>query len=220
MKIAAKKASAKSTSSKSSSSSQKNPTKSKPSVVAKEKKVKKVKDANAPKRPLSSYLFFSTEKGKEVRQEHPDWSVGDVSKEVGRMWRELSDEDRVEYEEKASEAKERYQEEMKSYVPPPQSEMDENKKKTKPKSGFDEEGNAKPKKGMTSFLFYSGAMREKVKAANPEMKIGEVAKVLGAQWKNLETKEKAKWEKMAEKDKVRYERDMESYRNGNFQATV
>lgn len=41
--------------------------------------------------------------------------------------------------------------------------------------------------------------------------MGEVAKILGAKWKELTESEKAPFEELASKDKARYIREMESY---------
>ncbi|VDK17657.1 unnamed protein product [Anisakis simplex] len=100
-------------------------------LLRKRKRVKK--DPNAPKRALldvfliavdmvveilSAFFFFSHDKRPEVQQQHPDWKVGQVAQELGRFWKALSDEDRMIYERKALEDKERYAEEMRNYKQP------------------------------------------------------------------------------------------------------
>ena len=51
-----------------------------------------------PKRPCSSYMYFNIEKGAEIRVEHPDWKMGEVSGEVGKLWEAISDADKKPYE--------------------------------------------------------------------------------------------------------------------------
>lgn len=59
--------------------------------------VKAKKDPNRVKRPKSAYLFFCAEKRQKVQQENPDKKMGDVSKILGGMWRELDEEARAPY---------------------------------------------------------------------------------------------------------------------------
>uniref|UniRef100_A0A0K0F7Z5 High mobility group protein DSP1 (inferred by orthology to a D. melanogaster protein) n=2 Tax=Strongyloides TaxID=6247 RepID=A0A0K0F7Z5_STRVS len=82
-------------------------------VTKKRKRTKK--DPNAPKRALSAFFFFSNEKRPEVQRQHPEWKVGQVAQELGKFWKNLPDEEKAIYEKKATEDKERYAEEMKTY---------------------------------------------------------------------------------------------------------
>jgi hypothetical protein len=45
----------------------------------------------APKRPPTAFFIFSGEKREGLRKAHPDWKVGDIGKELGRLWGNLSD---------------------------------------------------------------------------------------------------------------------------------
>ena len=53
----------------------------------------------------SAYNFFVDEKRSQVKDAHPDWKFGDISREVGRMWKELSEAEREPYEKMAEESK-------------------------------------------------------------------------------------------------------------------
>ncbi|KAE9555650.1 hypothetical protein FO519_001121 [Halicephalobus sp. NKZ332] len=79
------------------------------------KKKRAKKDPNAPKRALSAFFFFSNEKRPEVQTGHPEWKVGQVAQELGRMWKALTDEEKAVYEQKANMDKQRYADEMKNY---------------------------------------------------------------------------------------------------------
>lgn len=72
------------------------------------KKKRAKKDKNAPKRALSAFFFFSNEKRSEVQAGHPEWKVGQVAQELGRMWKALTDEEKGVYEQKANMDKQRY----------------------------------------------------------------------------------------------------------------
>ena len=61
-------------------------------------KVKKIKDPNAPKKPMSSYFFFMNEMRNSVKSEQPGLSIGELSKTMGKMWAELDPAGREKYE--------------------------------------------------------------------------------------------------------------------------
>lgn len=68
-----------------------------------------------------------------------------------------------------------------------------------------------PKRGLSAFMLYSGEVRPKIRASNPDMPITEVAKVIGARWAEVSDEEKAKFQALAAKEKRRYETAMETY---------
>ncbi|RNF22024.1 putative high mobility group protein [Trypanosoma conorhini] len=68
----------------------------------------KAKDADAPKRSLSAYFFFTS----DFRKKHPELSVTETSKAAGAAWKALSEEMKKPYEALAQKDKERYQREM------------------------------------------------------------------------------------------------------------
>ena len=47
----------------------------------------------------SAYNYFVAETRNKVKEEHPEWKFGEVSKEVGRLWKELSAEEKKKYED-------------------------------------------------------------------------------------------------------------------------
>ena len=55
------------------------------------------------------------------------------------------------------------------------------KKEKKPKKDPN-----KPKRGKNPFMLYSSAKRAEVKAANPDAKPTDIAKMLGATWADLD----------------------------------
>jgi len=82
-------------------------------AMRKRKRAKK--DPNAPKRALSAFFFFSQERRPAVQSEHPEWKVGQVAQELGRLWKMVSMEEKDSYERRAMHDKERYAEEMRDY---------------------------------------------------------------------------------------------------------
>ena len=114
-------------------------------------KRKPTKDPNAPKRFMSSYMFFSNEVRALVKEENPDVTFGQIvsprkdstpsssvqlttfcfycmvqGKIIGEKFRALSAEEKKKYEKLAADDKERYNREMIEY---------EAKKKTEAEDG-------------------------------------------------------------------------------------
>ena len=61
-------------------------------------------------------------------------------------------------------------------------------------------------------MFFSSAMRDTVKAENPDITFGQVGKALGEKWKELDAAGKEQYEAKAREDKSRYETEMAAYK--------
>ncbi|SAM04872.1 hypothetical protein [Absidia glauca] len=70
---------------------------------------KKQSGPDAPKRGLSAYMFFSQDTREKVKSENPEASFGQIGKILGAKWREMSDDDKKPYQDKAAEDKKRYE---------------------------------------------------------------------------------------------------------------
>lgn len=81
-------------------------------------KIKKIKDPNAPKRPMTAFFHYLAATRAATKAEFPDASVSDLAKTMGERWRALTEEEKVPYLEKYAADKERYQKDMESYTPP------------------------------------------------------------------------------------------------------
>ncbi|KAL6187257.1 PREDICTED: high mobility group B protein 7-like [Fragaria vesca subsp. vesca] len=69
-------------------------------------KVKKSKDPNAPKRPLTAFFLFMADFRKSYKEANPDSKdVKKVAKEGGEKWKLLTDEEKKPYIDKADELK-------------------------------------------------------------------------------------------------------------------
>ncbi|GIX74301.1 high mobility group protein DSP1 [Caerostris extrusa] len=79
------------------------------------KKRKRTKDPNAPKRSLSAFFWFSNDERPKVKESIPDGTVGDVAKELGRRWNQVSADTKAKYEGLAAKDKARYLKEVKAY---------------------------------------------------------------------------------------------------------
>ena len=61
-------------------------------------------------------------------------------------------------------------------------------------------------------MLFCGDKRPKLKQQNPSAGVGDLAKLLGAEWKTLSSAQKAPYEEKAMKDKERYKAQMEAYK--------
>ena len=66
------------------------------------------KERTGPKRPLSAYMYFCQDAREAIKNDHPDMAGREVTTELGRRWKELSDEQKKPYEAKHATDKERY----------------------------------------------------------------------------------------------------------------
>ena len=103
---------------------------------------------------------------------------------------------------------------MEDYVPPSDDESDSDsddggKKKKKKKKKKDPNA---PKRNQSAFFLYSNATRADIKAAQPDLAFGEIAKVISVNFKALPEEERAYWDEKAAADKERYQREMAAYR--------
>jgi hypothetical protein len=73
----------------------------------------------------------------------------------------------------------------------------------------------KPKKNLSAFMFFCNNYRNEVKNANKGASLGEVSKMLGSIWQELESDDKLPFEKQANEDKLRYKKEMEEYNSNN-----
>lgn len=142
-----------------------------------EKSSKKVKDPNAPKKPKNSFMFFCEENRDLVKEKNASFSPKEVTKKLAETWRDLSDDEKQKYKDKADQDKTKYDKAKENYVPNNQPLNDE-KKPTREKSAY------------TNF---SNELRPKIKASNPNAKFGELSKILSEKWATLSDAQKASY---------------------------
>lgn len=68
-------------------------------------------ERTGPKRPLSSYMYFCQDRRESIKAVNPSMSAKDITSELGRVWKELSDDAKTPYEAQASADKLRFQSE-------------------------------------------------------------------------------------------------------------
>lgn len=69
------------------------------------------KKSSGPKRGLTSYIFFCKDRRDTIKGENPEMSTKDITAELGRLWKSLSEEEKAPYVELANNDKHRYESE-------------------------------------------------------------------------------------------------------------
>uniref|UniRef100_A0A3B3C4U6 Protein polybromo-1 n=1 Tax=Oryzias melastigma TaxID=30732 RepID=A0A3B3C4U6_ORYME len=89
--------------------------------------------------------------------------------------------------------------ELLSYTPPQSS----------PKSikGLSKKEGSKRKINMSGYILFSSEMRAVIKAQHPDFSFGELSRLVGTEWRNLESSRKAEYEERAAKVAEQQERD-------------
>lgn len=137
---------------------------------AKKKAKAAEKKASKPKRGPTGYILFSNASRDDVRKRMPDATVPEVSKELGKMWGQLTDAQKAEWNTDA-----------KTQSPP-------SVEKTVPE---------KVKRGPTAFFVFMGEKRGEVKAAHPDASVKVIASELGAMWRALTDDQKKAYQEKA-----------------------
>lgn len=155
--------------------------------MTKKSKIKYKKAPQAPRRFKSAYMFFSTSKHKEIREELGKKGVAEkttnIAKLVSQAWKELSPEDRNTWDEKARKDKLRYEVEKSMYTGPWKV----------PAKKLSQKDPTAPKRPMSAFLAFSHSKRASVKCDNATMNNAEISRVLAQMWKDASPEDKKEY---------------------------
>ena len=107
---------------------------------------------------------------------------------MNETWKRLSNDDKVEYTEKAKNDKKRYEEEMKCYQEEmkdctPSSDSEDSDEDSEQDSQMKRRKRAKkdtnaPKKPLNAYMLYANSVREQVRQENPGMAMAEVVSAI------------------------------------------
>lgn len=162
---------------------------------------KKIRDPNAPANPKSSLTFFVKENIPKLQEEHPDWTTNQRFVKITELYGALDAKERAPYDKLRQLDYERYQKEMKAYIPPPGYSI----------YGYKITNTAK--KGLTRprdpYVFYLMANQQKVRSKHPEMSIEKARRYLSAKWSSLSMEEKEPFKDYAEEDKRRFDSEVQ-----------
>jgi len=160
-----------------------------------------------PRGRMTAYAYFVQICREEHKKKHPEENVvfAEFSKKCAERWKTMSDKEKSRFHEMAEKDKKRYDIEMQGYVPVKGEKVRGRKRKHM------KDPNA-PKRALSAFFMFSKEERPKVRAANPDYTVGDIAKELGRRWSEVDSTAKSKYEGQADKDKQRYDREMAEYK--------
>lgn len=100
------------------------------------------KERTGPKRPLSSYMYYCQDNRDSVKAQNPNMNGKEITTELGKRWKNLTQEQKVPYESKATADKSRFETEKstetqqtpksKQEAPTPSKQPSESKSKQEP----------------------------------------------------------------------------------------
>ena len=88
-------------------------------VLGPRPKIKKMKDPNKPKKAKTAFMFYCDKHRPALMEaqkaKHGKVIIGDIAKELGAMWKKLSDKDKKPFNSKAAKSKTEQEAAMKAY---------------------------------------------------------------------------------------------------------
>jgi hypothetical protein len=172
------------------------------------------KDPNAPKKPTNAYMIYAKEKRAEIAEETGLTDAKELVREIGRRWTEEKTKNSKlfnDFTQKLVEAKETYEEEMKSYVAPEESESP--KKKSSKKDSPKKDPNA-PKKPTNAYMIYAKEKRAEIAEETGLTDAKELVREIGRRWTEEKTKNSKIFKEFTQKleeAKETYEQEMKTY---------
>jgi len=174
----------------------------------KTRKFKKLKDPDAPKKSLSSFVLFGQSMRPKIMKKNPDMKFTAVGAELGKLWKELPEAAKQPYNKKALKDKERYTKEMETYVPSPEFLA----KAAKHGAKRMKKDPNKPKRSRSAYLVFCDRLRPGLRKKYPSKTMIDLAGDLSKAWANVSTKEKGACEKIAAEEKAIYEKELKDYK--------
>ena len=154
-----------------------------------------------PKKPRTSYIFFSKDHQKQLRA--VGFTIPEVAKKCGEMWKALSDAEKEPYTKLWKADIKRYESQMKEFESKGFYTNSDGKKaiETDPKKRF---GNdvVMPRRPVSSYTWFVKTNMKKIKDENM-LDAKEAMKECSKIWKSMTLKEKKPYEKMNSDDKKR-----------------
>ena len=149
------------------------------------------KDApSCPKRPRSAYIFFCNTERAEVSKKFD--SLGEVSKELGRLWSNLDSTTKAQYENMAADDKLRYareKDEMEDSLPTPTTARSKPRKKKAKKTA-----EKKKKRSPSAYMLFCASHRSQVLDEDGnKLSLPETTKILAQMWRECDEETRARF---------------------------
>jgi len=178
--------------------------------------VKRLSDPNAPKRPLSGYIMWMASGVRDkLLSENKGKKVTEVLKSCGDRWRKMSVKEKKIWQDKSQQEKKVWNKKMKAYQKTSSFKQFQKRKQKavmmKVKNAKKPKDNNKPKRPLTGFFRFVSNFRKE----HSEMKVTEVTKAAGAEWKVLSKTEKKKYLDAAASEQAKYQKDLKKYQKSD-----
>jgi len=139
-----------------------------------------------PKRNRSAFILFSIDIREKLKpKELDELNPNDKFVRIAQLWKEISDEERKVYEQRAKQEKERYTNELTDFCKIFPSEPIQ-----RPRNHI--------KKPCNAYGYYLKHIKESIRKENPELRMCEVLRIVGDRWKKLSPEDKIVFEERAE----------------------
>merc|ERR1719384_1167414 len=149
-----------------------------------------------------------------VMKDNSGATVAQIGKMLGKMWKNVSEDDRAPFEKKAAAAKASYTTKREKYEKSAGYKRHQMKmlawKIHETKKPFKKDENA-PKRALSAYMLYAASVRSKILKENPDMEVTEVMKEQSVWWKALSDKEREPWANKAAAEKKKYQAKVERY---------
>jgi len=178
--------------------------------------VKRLSDPNAPKRPLSGYFIWMASGVREkLLSENKGKKVSEVVKSCGDRWKKMPEKEKKIWQDKSQREKEVWNKKMKAYKKTSSFKQFQKRKQKeaieKVKNAKKPKDNNKPKRPLSGFFRFVSYFRKN----HSEMKVTEVTKAAGAEWKVLSKTEKKKYVDAAAREQAKYQIDLKKYQKSD-----
>jgi len=176
--------------------------------------VKKLRDVNAPKKPMTAYFqWMKKNRGRVVQSMPIGYSTKQLSKKMSQVWAALSDEAKVKWSEKYNKEMKVYEKLMAAYKHTSNFKRFQKQKQeyTISKTGKFRKDENRPKKPSTAYFLFMADKREETKKNFPKLDHKQLISKLGELWSKLPNKTKEPYVKKAEEDKIKWQNDVIEY---------
>ncbi|KAI8983604.1 high mobility group box domain-containing protein, partial [Pilobolus umbonatus] len=175
------------------------------------------------KRPPNAYLLFNRDMRRQLHDVNQGLSSGEISKSISRRWKQLSKEEKEGYIKEEARLKQENNLIYSCFIYNRRSkaEMEEagllKKLQQKSSSGYQgakkiqkkkEADDSLPKHPMSAYLHFAKEMRPVMKKKYPQARLVEISKLIGSEWRSMESNALQMWVDVANQDKARYAREM------------
>jgi hypothetical protein len=160
----------------------------------------KIKDPEKPKRGKSGFLFYCDVKRPMIKEENPELTVKEIVSKLGTEWQILKASNSTEiskYEEMSVKDRNRYKQEMRSYIP-----ILNRKTEDKKKSGKKSKRRSKRNDDDIMYDNFVKTKKPRIKKSHPEFDSKELIQYIKTKWEKLPEEKKIKYKNNKTKNKI------------------